>query len=834
VGASSAAELPEAQKLFRTGRYAECARLADAEIEDFTWGSEWHVLKVKAELAQGKYAAALRTVEAGLDQYPASLELRLLARSAFRSNNRSVEGDRLLGEAAQWIASNPEEFRTPTDRVALGRVLLERGIDPRQILELVYDPLRKAVPDFGDVYLATAELALDKHDNALAAETLNAAPKSVADDPQFHFLLARAYDSDEPQRAMAALKAALDINPNHVDSLLLRADKLISAEEYAAADAELDRIFAVNSNHPLAWAYKAVIAHLTSDSQSENEAHAQALSTWKKNPEVSHLIGKKLSENYRFAEGAAHQRKALAFDPNYRPAKLQLAQDLLRLGEEEEGWRLADEVAKQDAYDVVAFNLVTLKDAITKFRTIGGDGLHLRMEAREAALYGDRAVELLQRARKTLCEKYQVKLDDPIVIEIFPKQKDFDVRTFGMPRVARGYLGVCFGRVITANSPASQGERPANWEAVLWHEFCHVVTLHKTRNKMPRWLSEGISVYEERQANPAWGQSMTPEYRELILDGGATPVSQLSSAFLAPKSPLHLQFAYFESSLVVEYLIEKYGMDKLLALLDDLGDGKDINEALVIHTEPLNRLDADFANYLRTRAEKLAIAARWDEPELAPDAGPEELAAWLSDHTNSVPGIKQLVRERLRNKQYQQALDMAKRLREVFPNDNSSDNAYAILAAAYRGLDDADGEREALEQLARRDDSAVDAYLRLMELAEATQDWEAVAKNAQRMLAVNPLVAAPHRSLARATEKLGRRDEAIGAYQAVLQFDTTDIAETNFRSALLLRDAEKHDAARRHVLLALEEAPRYREAHKLLLELTNISKTANSDDSPKN
>ena len=42
---------------------------------------------------------------------------------------------------------------------------------------------------------------------------------------------------------------------------------------------------------------------------------------------------------------------------------------------------------------------------------------------------------------------------------------------------------------------------------------------------MPRWLSEGISVYEERQENPAWGQSMTPQYRELILEGGATKVS---------------------------------------------------------------------------------------------------------------------------------------------------------------------------------------------------------------------------------------------------------------------------------------------------------------------
>ena len=174
--------------------------------------------------------------------------------------------------------------------------------------------------------------------------------------------------------------------------------------------------------------------------------------TWPKNPEVDHLIGRKLSQKYRFAEGAEYQRKSLAFDPNYRPAKMQLSQDLLRLGEEEEGWRLADEVAKQDAYNVVAFNLVTLQDELAKFRTLGGDGLLVRMDAREADLYGDRVLELLKRARKTLCEKYDVKLDGPIVIEIFPQQKDFAVRTFGMPGVPR-----VPGRLLR---PRDHGQQP--------------------------------------------------------------------------------------------------------------------------------------------------------------------------------------------------------------------------------------------------------------------------------------------------------------------------------------------------------------------------------------
>ena len=41
----------------------------------------------------------------------------------------------------------------------------------------------------------------------------------------------------------------------------------------------------------------------------------------------------------------------------------------------------------------------------------------------------------------------------------------------------------------------------------------------------------------------------------MILGDELTPLSQLSSAFLAAKTPLHLQFAYFESALAVEFLV---------------------------------------------------------------------------------------------------------------------------------------------------------------------------------------------------------------------------------------------------------------------------------------
>ena len=303
VGSVQAAEIEDAQELFRTGKYAECAALAAAEIDRGSWDEQWPYLKVQAELAEGKYARALETLEAGARLNGRSLRLRYLARSVYLHNGKSERAAAALERLERYVTADPRRYGEPADRVALGHFLLERGADPRQVLELVYDELRKSSPEFVDTYFATAKLALDKYDNALAAETLRAAPRAAQKDPQYHYLLARAYAPDDPLRTEAALKAALDVNPRHVDSLLLRVDRLIDAEEYGKAEDTLKQVLAVNANHPSAWAYKAVLAHLANDAAAERQAREQALAHWSTNPEVDHLIGRKLSEKYRFAEG---------------------------------------------------------------------------------------------------------------------------------------------------------------------------------------------------------------------------------------------------------------------------------------------------------------------------------------------------------------------------------------------------------------------------------------------------------------------------------------------------------------------------------------------------
>lgn len=820
----------KAMVCFREGDYSGCVRiLTEGQTDPADLPEDWFVLKAEAEVASGRYSQARKTVMKGLQAHTASVRIPFAARQVFLRNDEPERAGSMLLRIEQLVRRNPRRYGEPADRLVLAETLLLRGIDAREILEKVYDPLREERPNEVGCFVATGRLALDKGDFALAVEVLRRAVELSPDDPEPWSLLARALLPSDRGQALAALSTALDRNPNHAPSLLLRVDVLLENEDYEEAEEVLVALREVDSGHPLAWAYFAVLHHLAGETEEEAKCRETALVPWSTNPEVDSLIGRELSQKYRFLEGANHQNQALRLDPDYRPAKLQLGQDLLRLGEEAEGWRLTAEVSDEDPYNVIAYNLTTLHETLKDFVTLQSAGFAVRMERSEAAIYGSRVLDLLDRAGSELCAKYGVRFSKPIVVEIFPEQKDFAIRTFGLPG-GHGFLGVCFGHVITANSPAARPGDPVNWEAVLWHELCHSVTLAITRNKMPRWLSEGISVYEERQENPSWGQSMTPRYREMILGGDWIPIRDMSRAFLSPETPLHLQFAYFASSLVVEYFVEQFGTEKVRELLRRLGEGEGIEEALVRVAGPLERLEQGVAAYARRLAEDLAPEVDWDPPTLSYRPDGEELETWCKDHPRNFLGLQRWGKWLVDRGEYERAEDVLNRLIRLYPSYSGPDHAYGLLAQVHRERGETSEERAVLETLARLEAASVPTSLRLIELALEAEDWVSVRENSLRLLAVQPLLREPHRSLARAAEALGRTEEAIEAYRSWSVMDPLDPAEIHYRLASLLRESGRRDEARREVVKALELAPRYRRAQGLLLDLVESAPSKLEED----
>jgi tetratricopeptide (TPR) repeat protein len=824
-----AADLTEAQHALLNGNYAGVIKQATGELRESPANSEWAMLLAQALLTVGRNAEADRVAKEALGRDTRSIRLRWIAREVALANGRPDEAAAKLEEIRRLVNDSPWIYKAPADLVAFGRAALLLGGDPKAVLEKVFATAQKSDPKLRDVYLARGELALEKHDFQLAARAFEEGLKVLPDDPDLLCGRARAYESGDREVALESLKAALKRNPKHVPTLLQLAENHIDGEAYDDAAKLLDEIIEINPVHPDAWAYRAIIAHLRNDAAGEKSARERALRSWPTNPRVDFLIGEKLSAKYRFAEGAAYQRRAREFDPGYLPASALLANDLLRLGDEAEGWSLAQSVHERDEYDVEAFNLVTLRDTMAKYAALSNDDFVIRMAAPEIAVYGPRVLSLLRRAKQTLAAKYGIELAKPTYVEIFADQRDFAVRTFGLPDVP-GFLGVCFGRVVTANSPATSGS-PTNWESVLWHEFCHVVTLQLTKNKMPRWLSEGISVYEERQANPAWGMHIDSRYREMLLGEDLVPVGKLSAAFLAPKSSRHLQFAYLESSLVVEFIVEQFGIEKLRGILTDLRDGTEINLALAKNTAPLHTLEKDFEAFAKQRAQDIGAGLDWTrpDPELLMPSAEAELAAWEKKHPNNYYLLRLHAQRFMEQQKWAEAQAPLRQLVERFPEQTGSDTAYRPLATTLRSLGDAAGERAVLAKWAEVDDEATDAYLRLMELATAAKDWPTVARNAERYLAVNPLVAPPYRYLAQAAVETGDDSTAVVAWRTLIQLDVPDRTDAHFQLARVLQRRHETEDARRHALLALEETPRFREALRLLQEI-NRAPTGSAPD----
>ncbi len=451
----AAETVAECQAMLQSGRYEDCLRATANSINNRSYGEEWPILKAQCELALGKYPETLETIAAGLERYSWSVRLRLLEYKCSLANGKKDQAASALVETERLVSTASWRYTDADDLVALGEMAIALGADAKAVQEGFYERARRNYANRPDGFLAAGQLALKKGDVAFAAELLTPAAKKFPDNPEILFYLSEALRTADREQATELLKKSLDLNSNYAPALLRIVEQQIDAEDYAEAEKTIQQLLSVNPNLPEAHSLQSVIFHLRNNIAAAEESRKAALKFSKSNPEVDHLIGRKLSQKYRFAEGAEFQRKALEADVEFVDARIQLAQDLLRLGLEEEGWKQAEQAHKADGYNTTLFNLLQLKDSLGRFTTVSSEHFQVRMATEEAAVYGPRVVEMLEQAWTELTARYEFTPEVPVYVEIYPRVDDFAVRTFGVPDVA-GFLGVCFGKVVTANSPATR------------------------------------------------------------------------------------------------------------------------------------------------------------------------------------------------------------------------------------------------------------------------------------------------------------------------------------------------------------------------------------------
>ncbi len=119
-----------------------------------------------------------------------------------------------------------------------------------------------------NAFLDASQLALDKHDFKLAADTFRAALKKISRRPRHRSRFGRLFSNRRPRRNDESPPRCFVRQRAPHSGLLLLADHLIDAEQYSDADEQLSEVLKVNPHHPEALAYRSVLAELRNDTNA--------------------------------------------------------------------------------------------------------------------------------------------------------------------------------------------------------------------------------------------------------------------------------------------------------------------------------------------------------------------------------------------------------------------------------------------------------------------------------------------------------------------------------------------------------------------------------------
>ncbi|MEJ7616403.1 MAG: tetratricopeptide repeat protein [Pyrinomonadaceae bacterium] len=424
---------------------------------------------------------------------------------AFESEFRRAETLFLIGqeEAAKQtfmgIVNFVEEKNSQDARsltlIAKAQTYLERYKEASEL----YLKAIAADPSHLDAHVGGGELFTEKYNYAEAADFFQDALKINARSVRAYVGTAANKKLEGGAEMQAALSRALEINPRVVEAYVLRAGSLMEAGRYDAAALALDEAQKVNPNSLDALALRAALLYL-----QDRDFEA----TLKSALAINHRYGKLYDTlayfatiTRRYHQSVRFAQQAVALSPRLWRAHLNLGMALMRTGRMAEG-RAAIEVAfAGDPFNLWAKNTLDMLDAIKDYKETQAGDFVFKVAASEHDALQVYAANLLQEAAAKLNAKYQFTPQGPLHVELFPNHEDFAVRALGLPGL--GALGVCFGQVIALDSPSARSVGEFNWGSTLWHEYVHVITLQMTEYRIPRWFSEGLSVYEERRGRPA-------------------------------------------------------------------------------------------------------------------------------------------------------------------------------------------------------------------------------------------------------------------------------------------------------------------------------------------
>ena len=793
------------------GRYDEVVSLTGKEQFDPTLVA----LHARALVERGQYQEAediLRPVVQRQPESDAALELGLLLRMLSRSDATPILTR--VADSATTASRAGDLARAARALRALGRFNESNA---------VYRDAASAAPRDPVIQTAWGEMFVEGRCQTCNVDAQKSFEAALKEDPKYAPALvgmAEAMSDENPPEAVGIAKKALEINPSSVPAHLFIATEAADAGHRDDARKSIQQALDVNPQSLDAHALLGALAYVE-DKQPEFEQNIQKVLSLSPNyGEAYRQAGELAAHNYRFDEAVVLVRKGLALDPRNPRALTDLGTHLLRTGDEQGARTALEQSFKEHPYDVVSYNLLQMMDTLDKFITVRDGDFIIRMDKSDAPVMQDSVVALAKQAMAAMTKRYQFTPKGPILIEIFPKHDDFAVRNVGLPGMI-GALGACFGRVVTMDSPKARPPGEFMWEGTLWHELAHVITLQMSNQRVPRWLTEGISEYEETVARPEWARGMDVEFAGLLNHDKTIKLAELNASF---QDPRRINLAYFQASLLVAHIVDTYGDEGLHKLLRAYGQGLETDDAMrQAIGVGLGDMQAAFDKRMEAKYGKMRAALK-EPPEGVNLARMplDELKAYVAKDEDNYIAQMALGVQLERGGDLEGAVAAFKKAQALVPLVGGDDSPNALLAEIAIRRKDPKGAIDALQSQVDVDFNNIDAARQLAALMRDNGVTEPakVEPVYKRIVDIDPFDAESRTALGRLLMKQDKADAAVREFKAVVAMNPvdqaaayTDLAESYFQSG-------KRAEARRQTLAALEIAPSYERAQDLLLKLS--------------
>lgn len=805
------------QSLVDVGRVSEATEQGERIARNRAMGAFVSVALGEAWEARGRRAEARVAYTRGLAGPDSLLARYALARLDFREGRQSSAMASLDGFIDVYNAHRSRLTGRELRAVALAVRMLGRR-DP----QLFKDALRafdEAIARDTMDLEARAELGamlLEKFNYADAMPALRGVLAINPRHPRALLAMARLESAEGRGTGGEFVQRALAVNEGDPEARVLAATALIDVERYTDALAEARRGLASDSGAAGPWIVISAAAWLSGDRALHEQALARAHERLAGAADAEVTLADIAARNRLYREAATFAAAGVARDSLNARALALLGINKMRTGAVADGTAHLTRAFALDPYDVWVKNTLDLTDTFKDYREIATRRLVLMVEQKDAALLELFAAPLAEQAWDSLAARYGWAPAPPVRVEFFRSHADFSVRTVGLNGL--GALGVSFGNVVAMDSPAARKVGEFNWGSTLWHELTHTFTLGASANRVPRWVSEGLSVYEERRARAGWGSDATPSLVAAYKAGLLHPVSRLNDGFVRPRYPEEVVLSYALASFVCEMLELEYGIAGLRRLLAAYREGRTTEQAFAEVTRlTIDALDRKFDAWFRRRfaAEFSAVepvvtrasadsggaavgVARWEGP----------LYSAMREGATAVAAGEWGV-----------AVAALERAKTLFPGWAEPGSAYHVLAEVHEKRGDRARAAAELREITRRNESAFEENVRLARLLRASGDHQGAVAALERTLYITPFDAAVHDSLAAAAGDAKLPAVKVRARQAQLALNPTDRVEALYALAAAHAEAGDIPAARREVLRALDLAPNYEKAQQLLLSL---------------